>query len=251
MPGNNKRFLKSTEKMFPDHLDNHQYIPDMAVAVHEVKDAIEKGIQEAVEALGERPFPVPHVNTLYRKHKAQFNDPICTYALLEMLIYSQRQIYLRPHYLIPQLQLNYPQYHWTNQIVGRMLAGLQEVCYMAYYPSVEPKETPFSRGRDAKGNYYIIDPKNGNEGLFWLVIARQKVLRRVIDLMRSEASGHMENSLWSSEMIGGNQPADCYADIIGEFRIRSIDNHQAQWEPGRRYSASQERMAEIKHPKFE
>jgi len=237
----NPQYLKTPEKAFPLHKDVWAYYPDGHAAKEAYKDAKEKQLEEVMDALGDsNPFPQTQPLVPFRKHKAQYNDPICVLGLLDALLLSQRGIYIRPGYLLDTLNRKFPHYYWSTQIVGRMLAGLNEVSKNIH--DGEIREVPFARGRDSKGNYYVMDPKGGNECLLWFIKVRQVTVDRVQNLMRAEAGGNFEVGLWASA-YGDNQPAACYMDWFETTTlVRSGANYMAQWDTSKPLAPSQDRI---------
>jgi len=214
-------------KMYPLHYDAWQYYPDHAAVQEAVDNAFEGEVQEIVQGLGRDPLRPPKYKRPYRKIKAQFNDPICTFALTDLLIQMQRGIYVRPGYLRDLLNNRWPQYVWSNSLVGRMLAGMVRVC-QSMYPEVGEKETPLARGRDSKGNYWVIDPKGGNEGLLWLVRARRIFADLCGELMDREAVMRVE--ALEGSLTEYERPEALYREVLS-FRLRGPGNYEASWRP--------------------
>ena len=225
---------KGRPKAFPLHYDAWQFYPDHHAVELELDTIEEQGIASVTEALGKTPMRKPAYGHLYRKMKAQANDAICMFAFLDMLLQMQRGIYMRPSYIKDLLNQRWPQYVWSNSLIGRLAAGLARHVG-AMYPECGERETPLARGRDGKGNYLVIDPKGGNEGLFWLVKARDIFLRESEALMNREAVNSVEvieHSLWEfpkAQLV--------YAEYCS-FRIRNEDNYRASWRPDTSFGPS-------------
>lgn len=215
------------EKAFPLHYDAWQYYPDHAAADAELRSIIENGPDAVRDMVGLDVLREPKYKHLYRKIKAGFNDPICHYALFDLLIQMQRGIYIRPGYLKDLLNNRWPQYVWSNQLIGRMLGGLSRL-HGKIYSEVSDRETPFARGRDGKGNYWVVDPKGGNEGLLWLLLARRIFLQLAENVMDREAVMRVE--VLEASTYEYQRPEAFYQDHL-VFRIRNEDNYRASWRP--------------------
>ena len=216
------------EKAFPLHYDAWQYYPDHSVALEELASLQEDGPEAVWAQMGDKPLKAPKYKHLYRKIKAGFNDPICHYALLDILVQMQRGLYLRPGYIKDVLNNRWPQYVWSNQLIGRMLGGLSRLCARVYM-ECEKNSVPFTRGRDGKGNYWVVDPKGGNEGLLWLVKARDIFLGLGEAVMDREAVMRVE--VLEASTYEYQRPEEFYADYLW-FRIRDADDYLASQRPG-------------------
>lgn len=229
------------EKAFPLHYDAWGYYPDH----HAARVELDTGLPDAVvAALPAHPLREAKHKHLYRKIKAAFNDPICSYALIDILLQMQRGIYIRPGYIKDLLNNRWPQYVWSNQLLGRMLGGLcthvQKV-----YSEVDEREAPIARGRDSKGNYWVIDPKGGNEGLLWLVRAREVFLTLSEDIMAREAVMRVEALEESTHDY--QKPEEFYEDVLS-FRIRQEPYYQASWRPDSEFGRTSLASRPIKSP---
>ena len=229
------------EKAFPLHYDAWGYSPDH----HAARLELEEGVPDAVlEALPPHPLREPKHKHLYRKIKAGFNDPICHYALIDLLLQMQRGIYIRPGYLKDLLNNRWPQYVWSNQLLGRMLGGLSRHIAKVY-TEVSERETPIARGRDGKGNYWVIDPKGGNEGLFWLIRAREVYLKLAEDIMAREAVMRVE--VLEESVHDYQKPEEFYAEVLS-FRIREDPYYRAIWRPDGDFGRTSPTPKSIKSP---
>jgi hypothetical protein len=224
-------------KTFPYHVDGLAYYPDMEAVTRELTDIESKDTDSGKMALSvhgslkERADPY----SLYHKVPASFNDPISVYFVLDVIVNSQRGIYLRPAYVTAFLREHIGQFYWSTGVVGRIMAGLSTVCadvYLNEQPEGEylvtergPRKdgaavafdeedlyhhVPFANGRDSHGRYYVLDPQGGNEGLLWLLQARKLFLQEARQSMRDDGVGRNRDN-WGNE----NSAADYYAQHLG------------------------------------
>jgi hypothetical protein len=137
----------------------------------------------------------------------------------------QRGLYIRPHYLLPELQRDYPQYWWNNRALGRILSGISAANGEDYLMGHESqaRNRPIGKGRDAKGVYYCIDPKGGNEGILWLLRAREKTMKLALGVMEAEQRGTFDFSLGTEA-----QPSEQYVVWLGDSWTRTPTNYEAQ-----------------------
>jgi hypothetical protein len=169
-----------------------------------------------------------------RKMRPNFNDPMVLYHVLHYLVESAPGSYIRPTYLAAMLNESEPQFYWTTDIVGRILAGIWEVCWLTYLDeededgmryiatkhgpdesgyeapieeSVRMHELPFAMGRDAKGKYYVIDPFKTYEGRFWLIKWRDMAWGWAYDAYMAEREGGLGANMWKEKT-----PAYAYID---------------------------------------
>ena len=214
-------------KRFPLHYDGWQFYPDYGAAQEALDATWTAGIAEVVEELGDKPFRLPKYKSLYRKIRARHDDPIVYYAILNMLVQCQRGLYIRSSYLQTLLNQQYPQYVFSVSMIGRVLGGLSShVAQM--YPEVDEAEVPFARGRDTRGFYWVVDPVGSEEGLLWLIRARDLFMYECEALMKREAAMSVESLENSLYVV--NKPEDVF-DLICSFRIRSPENYRASWRP--------------------
>lgn len=222
------------KKAYPLHHDLGQYFAD----VEAIKAEVEKGqdMESVLAGMDSAFYPKPAMKRYYRRHKFQFNDPIGLLYVVDMLIWQQRGTYIRPHYISSVLAPQQPLYFWENRALGRALSGLATACWEEYRQeggaALDEREVPFSRGRDAKGAYYAMDPKGGNEGLFWLMNVRKVLLGLAGKVMHAEQSGNFEFTLGNKADVGYSQnlaqPADLYAEWFEGTRVRTTEQYLAQ-----------------------
>ena len=221
-------------KAYPLHQDVGQYYSDPA-AIREQID-IAQDIDSVKERFDGAFFPRPDLKRYYRRHKFQMNDPIGLYFVVDMLCQQQRGTYIRPQYLSTALTPQQPLYYWDNRALGRALSGLWSACLEEYRQpngaALDPKWLPLARGRDARGVYYCLDPKGGNEGVLWLLRCRKVLMRHAKTVMNAEASGNFDFTLGNKAEIGYNQnlaqPSDLYSEWFEGTRVREVDFYLAQ-----------------------
>ena len=209
-------------KMFNQHTDGHQFYTDIVGREDQLKAVQELDIEAINEAFGTSFWPKTKPERPYRLLKAQFNDPVCVYALLDLLVRSRKGIYIRGEYLEDMLTREYPQYVWQGSTIGRMMAGLKAVCAQEYY-TIPEEELPFAKGRDARGKYYVIDPRGGDEGWLFLLKCRKIAAIRVQEMMQAQRQGDVE--CWNS---GFTQPSVLYGEWFDGTRIRDDETYRAQ-----------------------
>src|SRR5574343_531971 len=154
-------FFSKREKMYKQHADSYQYYGDVAGRerlLDSIKEMKIEAVDEAFTPVGASWKVKTRTVRPYRLLKAQFNDPVCVFGVLELLLESQEGIYIRPEYLDVLLSRQYPLYYWPVSTIGRILSGLWQACATEYnsdYPApFAENELPFAKGRDAKGKYY-------------------------------------------------------------------------------------------------
>jgi hypothetical protein len=113
------------------------------------------------------------------------------------------------------------------------------------YPEADRLEVPFSRGRDAKGHYYCVDPKGGNEGLFWLIKVRKVFLLLAEALMDREAVNRVE--IIENSLYGFETPEQLFGKFA-DFRIRDEDGYVAQQRPDAHFGPTSSAPKPIKSP---
>lgn len=202
------------KKAYGLHADAHAFYPDPGAVPRVLEQAMTISSVAANMPTKFRNLPVKHP---YRKHPSQYNDPLCVYAIIDLMVRAQRGIYLRASYLIPELTREWPLYFWRAISIGRTMSGIQYACQVAYAGETagdRPKYvTPIERGRDAKGPYYVIDPAGGNEGLLWLLKSRDVLVEWIENMMLREAAGDLDHSLIGLEQ-GFNHPSDLYPHLL-------------------------------------
>lgn len=223
-------------KQFVLHADAHQYYPDIGALKQTILQAQEADMDVLNKAFGASWYPEPRVKRLYRKNKAKFNDPICVYAVIELLLQSQPGVYLRPEYFLDILAREYPLYHWTSDTVGRLLSGLHTACGTEYFDA-PVHQLPFDKGRDARGKYYVIDPMGGNEGRLWLLRCRNIVLEKAVLLMNRQLGGD-----FTEDDPGLTQPGNLYQEWFADTRIRNHELYLAQMRPNEVRAPSEARV---------
>lgn len=228
MPSN---LFQKRVKRFAQHSDSFQFYGDAAERDNQINTIRDMDIGVVNEVFRAGWKPVPTQRRLFRIQKAQFNDPLCLYAILEQLVISRPGIYVRAEYLDQPLTHTYPQYFWPVGTIGRMMAGLSSTCQVEYEP-VAQYQVPFDHGRDARGTYYVIDPMGGDEGFLWLLRCRNIMLEKVQEHISHEMRGDFE---WGG--VGWTQPSVLYYDWFADTRIRDADAYKSQWRfappPGR------------------
>lgn len=228
-------------KMYPLHQDTHGWYPDRGKMLQTLKDVQEQDLAEVEAAfpnhrfIGELKVPRP-----YRRHKALWHDPVVLYAVVQALIDTQRGIYIRPGYLINFLNENWPLYYWSAAAIGRIISGLNSACESEYNPMGHKEKMtrlPLSKGRDSKGNYYVIDPVGGNEGLLWLSKVRNILVDKIHEVMGLEAQGIFDDS-----PLMNTSPNQHYPEILEGSSVRSPANYESQMRPGETFGVSTERL---------
>lgn len=230
--------FKPQRAVYPLHTDNFQYMPDVRV---------QPGVLGSLKSEGRYPeedmvtfkVAMDHKGPLYRKQHSSYNDPICIFYVADALLKVPRGHYVRPRYMIPYLRESFPQYYWSENSVGRIVAGIHGACKEMYDEHlVDPqtneyddKRTPFASGRDSKGRYYVIDPKGGTEGVLWLTALRSNAFKWSRLLMTAEANGDFENEYTGTQNTG--------REFVMEFApdpIRGGLAYQSQLHPDRKFS---------------
>lgn len=228
--------FKPQRARFPIHTDNLQYVPDMKVLPGELQRLRDESRFPEEEMRGYNAI-INANNRLYRKSAVNFNDPIAVFYVLDALLKVQRGHYIRPRYMVPYLRESHKQYYWTEAAVGRIVAGVWESCrqlydeeYCSFDGEYDESYLPFARGRDSKGRYYVVDPKNGTEGILWLTAFRSNAYKRAQMLMSAELAGEGDEAL-THAVVG--------YDALMEYApdpIRTPMAYHAQLEPGRRFT---------------
>jgi hypothetical protein len=195
---------RDRRKIFPFHRDQQGYTGDASIVRDTIVDLSENGGEQSQEALkkhgslnrrGDR-------SAMFHRTKNSFNDPLSVYFVLDAIVESARGVYLRPSYLVHYLNDHVPQIWWNNGVVGRIMAGFSHLCMQLYFDDdfsneylleehrdEAAKKAPFAQGRDAQGRFYVVDPEGGDEGLLWLLQARQIWLDLAIVSMQDDAAG--------------------------------------------------------------
>lgn len=232
MSNQDKVFPKKA-KNFPLHTDGYAYVPDRSAPQECVDEIFDKGTEISADLKEDWPdllHPPVH-KTWFHRVMASFNDPLAVYFVLDALTHSMRGIYLRPLYVCHYLQQAAPQFYWDPSLVGRIMSGLETTCWRAYVEYQAPGEyipaehgdgtaltedemrieIPFAKGRDSKGKYYVLDPRGGDEGLLWLLQARE----RFYELSKTMLDGEKQGD-WTSGRGKALTPVDWYYEVIEE-----------------------------------
>lgn len=254
-------------RVFPHHKDMFSYHPDPRILDETVEEEEQKQTASGVAALeaygplNQRAQP----NTLYHRSLNSFNDPLSVYFVLDTIVNSMRGVYLRPWYVVAELQRVAPQIHWTPGVVGRIMKGFEALCFALYIedqlleddqyiivPDADGMNEeeierqmrlrlPFAMGRDAKGRFYIVDPEGGNEGLLWLMQARKIWLKLAREDMRSEGEGDFQTNWgnvqtsveWFMEVLTEPvRPARAYRNQLGggaTFKTPTPQEYALDW----------------------
>jgi hypothetical protein len=231
---------------YPLHQDNYIFQPDAKVLSGVIDQLKEEG--RWPEELEQYRFSFKDHRGFFHKTQASFNDPMSIFYVLDMVVKSQRGHYIRPGYLTPALRDLVPAFYWNANVVGRILAGIQVACEWEYGSdhAIQSHENengeraeaydktwvPFAKGRDAKGAYYVIDPRGGNEGLLWLAALRSRFYQLSEMLMRNEQAGEFD----PEGIIGKGMVAHDFISEHAPGAIRSKAGYLAQVHPGRRFS---------------
>lgn len=213
---------RDKRKIFPHHHDGGGYNADEYVVEELIATETEKGGESTQYALKSHGVLSRRGNPrqMYHRSKNSFNDPLSVYFVLDAICESKRGIYLRPAYLVHYLNDNVPQIWWNNAVVGRIMAGFFHLCTENYWNDDIDNEylkahdteqaqilQPFAMGRDSKGRFYVLDPEGGNEGLLWMLQARQTWLILAMDSIADDRDGR-PGANWGKE----NAPTDYYME---------------------------------------
>lgn len=239
-------FEGDSRRVFPHHRDGYSYTGDPFVVEATIQDVKVKGTEAGADALRDfGPLNERAVReNLFHRTPNSFNDPMAVYFVLDAICESRRGIYLRPIYLVHFLTEQVPQFYWSVGVVGRIMAGFYHQCeemyinddinddYIHVDEDVEDKHDaalrllPFSQGRDSRGRFYVLDPEGGDEGLLWMLQARQKFLKEAMKAQEDDGVGkYKENwGKWSA-------PTDYFAEFM-EHRTRPAGAYRNQLQGG-------------------
>jgi len=225
-------------RVFPLHRDLHQYYPDFGMLDEIVEMTKAKQI-EAVDAAMGKNWIIQPARRLYRRHKAQWNDAIVVFGILDAFVRAQRGIFIRAPYLLLQMQHDYPGYHWQPSVIGRVLSAVIRVC-QASYSEFSERQAPLAAARDERSKYYVVDPTGGEEGCLWLLRCLKVLALRIDDIMTRESAGDFTGTI-----AEGPQPFPVYSQWFGNLRIRDADGYRAQMRLDARLPVSKGRKDEL------
>ena len=251
-------FEKDGRRVFPHHRDARQYVPEPFIVEQTVTEMKDKGLPNDLDILTRHGDLQRRADPQWLFHRPpnSFNDPISVYFVLDALCESRRGTYIRPWYIVDQLNKQVPQIYWTPGVVGRIMAGFYHLCEEMYINDdidneyLLPKEEfdtgeerqeaqrrvlPFAQARDALGRFYVIDPEGGNEGLVWLLMARQIWLDLAEQAMVDDGDGR-HGANWGKEQA----PTDYYSEHFEE-RAREARAFRNQLQGGATFARPAEK----------
>ena len=216
-------------KAYPSHRDPFAFTMGNGLYKDQFDSLMADG-PESFKRSFEEKKPFIKVPRFYRKMKPNFNDPMTLYYILDILVDSAPNTYIRPTYLVPYLNERAPMFYWTVDLVGRMMAGLWECSIQTYLDEEDEggmlyiadktgdgedipqarrmRQLPFALGRDGRGKYYVVDPNNGVEGRFWLIEFRRRIIRLCYEAMQAERDGDL-----GKHKATNNTPLDFYIGL--------------------------------------